>query len=230
MKNGILIDIEGIDGCGKHTQTKMLQRYLSDRYGGEFPIESVSFPRYNTLTGMICKNYLNGNYGPIDSIGVYEQAIMFAMDRKRSFDMEKWGKVYRSGGIVIADRYTGSSLMYSAAKALKKNAPSVEDVIQYVQDLEYSKLELPIPTITFYLSVPVEEAIRRMMARYHGDSEKMDLHEKDTDYLNSCIKIGDLLSDMGTFAEIDCRRSPDDIASILQSSCDTFIEHMKPYQ
>ena len=50
MTRGRLIVVEGTDCSGKETQTKLLYERLRAE---NFPVASMSFPRYETSTGKI---------------------------------------------------------------------------------------------------------------------------------------------------------------------------------
>ena len=50
MKEGIFAEIDGSDGCGKETQTKLLAERL-EKEG--YKCETISFPMYHEPTGRI---------------------------------------------------------------------------------------------------------------------------------------------------------------------------------
>ncbi|MCQ2564900.1 MAG: thymidylate kinase, partial [Clostridia bacterium] len=64
----MIIDIEGTDGSGKATQTKMLFDYLTTK-GKKCKI--ISFPNYESASSGPVKMYLNGDLGVNNSLTGY---------------------------------------------------------------------------------------------------------------------------------------------------------------
>jgi hypothetical protein len=73
--HGLLIAIEGIDGSGKHTQANLLEHSL--RSSG-FPVYSTGFPQYDSWFGQMVGKFLNGDFGPLDSIDPRFTALLYA--------------------------------------------------------------------------------------------------------------------------------------------------------
>ena len=55
--------------------------------------------------------------------------------------------------------------------------------LEWLVDYEYKKMGFPAPDAVVYLSVEVEVSQRLIAERYHGDTNKMDIQEKDIEYL-----------------------------------------------
>ena len=68
MANSKLIVIEGLDGVGKNTQSNLLTKYLSEKYGDTV---LYSFPRNHSPTGKRVADYLNGG---LDELTLLEKA------------------------------------------------------------------------------------------------------------------------------------------------------------
>ena len=98
---GKLFIIEGGDGSGKATQTRLLTEHLQcDGYD----VKSVSYPDYDSDSSALVKMYLRGDFGSdADAVNPYAASAFFAVDRFASYQM-KWKAFYEQGGIVIADR------------------------------------------------------------------------------------------------------------------------------
>ena len=60
---GKLIAIEGLDGAGKATQSKLLVEWMNREYG---ETKLYSFPRYETSTGVEIGRYLRGELGHLN--------------------------------------------------------------------------------------------------------------------------------------------------------------------
>lgn len=110
---GKLFIIEGGDGSGKATQTRLLTEHLQ-RDG--YDVKSVSYPDYDSDSSALVKMYLRGDFGSdADAVNPYAASAFFAVDRFASYQM-KWKAFYEQGGIVIADRYTTSNMLYQMIK------------------------------------------------------------------------------------------------------------------
>jgi len=59
-KRGLLIAIEGIDGSGKHTQSKLLEHSLTAR---GFSVLATGFPQYESWFGHMVGKFLDGDFG-----------------------------------------------------------------------------------------------------------------------------------------------------------------------
>ena len=60
--------------------------------------------------------YLNGDFGTdAQSISPYIASTFFAADRYATFKMQ-FEEYYKSGGIILADRYTTANMVHQAGK------------------------------------------------------------------------------------------------------------------
>ena len=113
-----LLVIEGIDGSGKATQTKLLAKKLNEE-GCE--VETIDFPQWGTKSVCLLENYLNGKYGSSKELGAYIPSIFYACDRfDASFKIRRW---LEEGKVVIADRYVASSIGHQGGKIEDKKRP-----------------------------------------------------------------------------------------------------------
>ena len=174
---GKLIIFEGLDGSGKGTQTDLLCQAL--RAKGEEPMQ-ITFPDYESDSSALVKMYLSGQFGQKpDDVNAYASSTFYAVDRFASYKT-RWGDFYRRGGLVVSDRYT----TYNAVHQCSKLPPMHWDgFLEWLFDFEYKKMGIPAPDAVVYLSVEVEVSQRLIAERYHGDTNKMDIQEKDIEYL-----------------------------------------------
>ena len=59
-KVGLFIDLEGLDGCGKTTQTELLCKKLKER-GVNF--KKIKLPDYENESSILVRKYLRGDFG-----------------------------------------------------------------------------------------------------------------------------------------------------------------------
>ena len=187
--SGKLIVIEGLDGSGKATQAKLL--YESLLQAGQ-AVRQVSFPDYESESSALIKLYLAGEFGrdPSD-VNAYAASTFFAVDRYASFKRD-WSGFYAEGGIVIADRYTTSNAVHQGAKLPEDELP---DFFAWLSDLEYGKMGLPRPDLVIYLDVDIQTSLARMRRREARHHTKADIHEKDTSYLERCLRTAQLAAE-----------------------------------
>ena len=174
---GKLIIFEGLDGSGKGTQTDLLCQAL--RAKGEEPMQ-ITFPDYESDSSALVKMYLSGQFGQKpDDVNAYASSTFYAVDRFASYKT-RWGDFYRRGGLVVSDRYTTSNAVHQCSKLPPMHW---DGFLEWLFDFEYKKMGIPAPDAVVYLSVEVEVSQRMIAERYHGDTNKMDIQEKDIEYL-----------------------------------------------
>ncbi len=185
-KKGKLIVIEGLDGSGKDTQTKLLYESLLSL---GVNVKRISFPDYEQESSSLVKLYLNSELGDSpDDVNAYAASSFFAVDRIASY-IKFWKKFYQTpNSVVIADRYTTSNAVYHMNKL---PSSQWDEYLKWLEDFEYRKLGLPRPDAVIYLHMPIEVSQMLIKKRYHGNNEKRDLHEKNVDFLKSCASSAD---------------------------------------
>jgi dTMP kinase len=175
-----LIAIEGLDGSGKATQTRILYDHLLSM---NIPARTVSFPVYESRSSTLVKMYLQGEIS-MDPYGVnaYGASSFYAADRYISF-LKDWKEDYNKGTSILCDRYVCSNIIHQMTKL---NKSEWDYFIDWLFDYEHSKLGLPIPSATIFLNMELETSQRLMNVRYNNDLTKKDIHEKDVKYLEVC--------------------------------------------
>lgn len=191
---GKLIIIEGGDGSGKATQTELLHKHL-EKDG--FPVMAVNFPDYDSESSALVKMYLRGDFGThADAVNPYAASAFYAVDRVASYE-RKWKAFFKSGGIVLADRYTTSNMLYQMIKI--DAAPEREAFLDWLTDFEFHKLGLPEPDGVVFLDVPQDVSARLMAARAgKTGGQTGDIHENNRSFLDKCHKAyGELVKKYG---------------------------------
>ena len=201
MSKGKLIVFEGTDGSGKATQSKLLLERLQ-REG--FDCRPLTFPRYGKPSAAPLEEYLHGAYGPHpEAVHAYAASTFFAVDRYAP-SQQAWGKYYESGGILVADRYTTSNAVHQASKLPEGERQAF---LKWLFDFEYRLLQLPEPTLVFYLDVPTEITEKMMRCREAQTNTTADIHEQDDGYLRACRRAAQKTAEECAWHCIDCSQN-----------------------
>ena len=189
MGKGKLIVLEGIDGSGKSTQYRRLcQRMENDK----IDYNHIVFPRYDKESSALLRLYLGGAFGTDpEDVNAYTASTFYAVDRFASY-RDDWGKIYENGGLILSDRYTTSNAVHQGCKLPDDELP---DFFNWLADLEYVKMGLPRPDLVIYLDVDIETATRRMRRREAKNNTQADIHEKDTAYLERCLRTAGMAAE-----------------------------------
>lgn len=177
---GIFVDLEGLDGSGKTTQTELICKRLQED-GIDF--RQIKLPDYDSDSSILVRKYLAGDFGKnAGDVNSYAASVLYAADRFASYT-EKWGADYRAGKLIFADRYTPANALYQMTKLDKSEWDSF---LEWLFDFEYEKIGIPAPDKVIFLDMPVEVSQRLMTSRYGGDETKKDVHEANVEFLNAC--------------------------------------------
>lgn len=165
MDPGHLIVLEGVDGAGTTTQTRLLAERLAARH---VPVHPTAEPSdgpigsllRQTLSGRVVLNSAGGGGGaPAWST----MALLFAADRLDHLDSEVLPNL-RDGVTVLCDRYYHSSIAYQSATGGGREA------IGWLRELNRHARK---PDLTIVLDVPHALAAERRRRR-RGLSEIFD--------------------------------------------------------
>lgn len=177
---GIFIDLEGLDGSGKTTQTELICKRLEQ---DNIDYRRIKLPDYDSDSSILVRKYLAGDFGKnAGDVNAYAASVLYAADRFASFT-EKWGEDYKSGKLIFADRYTPANALYQMTKLDKSEW---DPFLEWLFDFEYNKIGIPAPDKVIFLDMPVEVSQKLMTARYGGDESKKDVHEANVEFLNAC--------------------------------------------
>ncbi len=195
--SGKIIVIEGIDGCGKETQARLLEKRLKEN---NIACIRMSFPMYNTPTGKIIRGpYLgkeNSNSffeeGPT-KVDPHIACLYYAADRK--YNIKDVLKYKELGYIVILERYTTSNLANQGGKILDKDERF--NMYQWIDKLEYWLLGIPKPDKTIYLHVPYEYSKKLK-------DKRKSFSAKEEDFLKNAEIAYVELSELYNWDRIEC--------------------------
>lgn len=202
MKSKIIV-IEGLDGSGKATQTKILADKLIEK---GLKVRKLEFPDYSNPSSSLVKMYLNGDFGDKpEDVNAYASSAFYAVDRVASY-LQFWKKDYEDGTVILSDRYATSNIIYQMSKLDKSEYDSF---IEWQNDFEYKKLGIPKPDAVIYLDVEPEVSQKLMEKRYGGDKSKMDLHEKNVKFLLDCRESALFAAEKCGWKVINCCENGD---------------------
>ena len=190
--SGKFFVFEGIDGCGKSTQTKLLANYCIEK---GYQVEKIDFPQHGERSSAMVDDYLTGKYGSSEEVGPYIASVFYAVDRyDASFKIKKW---LSEGKIVISDRYLVSNVGHQGGKIVQ-DKKEWKKYIDWLYNLEYGIFGIPKPDYTFILKTSPEFSLKLAnnitdkdkqdrRAAYLGNSGKQDIHEKNKDHLANAL-------------------------------------------
>ena len=182
VKQGKIIVLDGLDGCGKSTQFEALTRLLTEQ--GR-TVKPISFPMYDKPSAALVKMYLRGDFSDTPGgVNAYAASSFYAVDRYASYKLD-WDKNYAAGEIILASRYTTSNAIHQMSKLPQTQW---DGYLRWLEDYEYSKLGLPKPDLVLFLSLPLDLSQKLLSKRYGGDAARKDIHEADLSYLEQCSR------------------------------------------
>jgi dTMP kinase len=205
MKDNIgkFIVIDGTDGSGKATQTKILVERLENL---GFDVEMVDFPQYGKKSAGLVEKYLNGEYGEADEVGPYRASIFYACDRyDASFKIKKW---LEQGKIVIANRYVTANMGHQGGKIA--NPLERKNFFTWLYELEFGIFNIPKPDLNIILHVDAAVAQAMVDQKGHRDyvhGAKRDIHEADINHLRRAEQVYlEIANSFSGFSLIECTR------------------------
>lgn len=210
--SGKLIVIEGADGAGKATQTKL----LVERFQNEgMPVESLGFPRYeSTFFGSYVREWLDEKHGSFIDLDPRLSSILFAGDRFETRDtIIGW---LEEGKSVILDRYVTASMLHQGAKIsdIEKRGA----FLLWLDRLEYEVFKMPRPDLVIYLDMPAE--LRHALLTTDETKPNLGHTETDEEYQASIQACAKHVAGMEHWKSVSCLtedklRSKDDINAEL---------------
>jgi dTMP kinase len=198
LGRGKFIVLEGIDGSGKRTQLEMIARAFASR---GIAFSQVSFPRYDGFFGKLVARFLNGEFGPLDSVDPHFSALLYAEDRRESRPALE--SELAAGKMLLADRYVASNLAHQGARVPPKKR---REFLAWLKRLEYEVYGMPREDLVVYLRVPPSAAHRLVgekSARGYT-KRRRDLLEANLTHLQTASEVYDELSRQPNWARIEC--------------------------
>lgn len=195
---GYLIALDGLDGSGKETQTRLLEEALKAK---GVPCRSISFPTYDDQMSAAVKLYLGGKFGDDPhAVNSYAASSFYAVDRYCSYMLD-WKRDYEAGTVILANRYTTANAVHQLSKL-----PETEysGFLDWLFDFEFGKLGLPAPDLVLYLCVPPAVSESLVKSRASQTGRTTDIHENNKQHLRDSYRAALYSADKLGWAKIDC--------------------------
>lgn len=186
----MFIVIEGVDGSGKATQTRLSLQNLQNL---GHTASTISFPSYGQPSARFVEQFLNGKFGELADLDPQLASMFYTLDRfgQKSELIEK----IASHEYVISDRYSISSFIHRGTKFLEMwDEKGMKQFFDRLMDREYTKAWLPKPDLIIFLSLSMptikklllkkqqeENAARSYIDSSNGwiDKAEQDLHHQE---------------------------------------------------
>ena len=184
MEKGKFIVLDGNDGSGKATQTRLLADYLTTQGVHH---EKFDFPPYDkNFFGALIGECLAGKHGDFVHLDPKIASTLYACDRGESAPLVR--SALEEGKVVIADRYTSSNQIHQGGKI--KRETERKEFLLWLEKMEYDVIGIPRPDAVIYLDVPVEVSLelltnKRAQKNAQLGGAELDTVEEDRHYLEN---------------------------------------------
>lgn len=182
---GTYIAIEGIDGCGKTTQAKILSDYFKKK-GKEVILTRE--PRKKGIIGDLVQKVLLGQTNMHPKAFQY----LFTADRVMHYE-DVIIPSLKSGKIVMSDRCFWSAIVYGILDRVngKYNLKEAEQIL-IAQSILSMYHQFTIPDYSFYLKISLNTSLERIKKKHKKDQK--EIYEKK-EKLDQVIKGYNWLSE-----------------------------------
>jgi len=180
VRSAKLIALEGIDGCGKSTQARLLAEALGAR---------LTFEPGDTALGRALRDVLLHTGSP----GARAETLLMAADRAQHVD-EVVAPCLAAGQWVVTDRFSGSTLAYQGAgRAL--DSPDLRRLLAWATggiaaDLSVL-IDVDVDRARHRLSTDAPDRLERLDANFHDRVRRGYLAEAAADPEHWAVVDGD---------------------------------------
>lgn len=204
LTQGILLVLEGIDGCGKSTQVAKLDEYLTQK-----DIPHV-ICRWGTQgDGLAIRNFMLNRQTPLHSCS-YAYLYAAALDMVLR---EEILPALKEGKVVVCDRLMLSTFIYQGIVGGEYHLTNL--LISGLREKYLSTY----PNYTFVLDIPPEEARARMMKNRDSldvmESVPLDVYTKRRNYYLNTAWYSKTIIDASGTSDAVASRIEDTLSPIL---------------
>ncbi len=178
MKGGRIVVIDGIDGAGGETQSKLLLKFLKDK---GIPAVKLTYPDYSGPIGRLLHEYLHKKF----ELSPEMQFLLYSADYVK--DQEKIKKLLKEGKTVICDRYFTSTLAYQGLRGFP-----LEKALKFARMFGIRK-----PDIVIFLRISPETSIKRK----YREKKSLDRNESDKAFLGRVSRFYEGLIEKQVFGK-----------------------------
>jgi len=203
---GVFITFEGIDGCGKSTQTSMCRTWLEELGRTVLLVREPGGTKIGERIRELLLDKKNSSMAPMTELFLFEAARAQIVE-------EVIKPALSEGKIVICDRFFDSSYAYQGcARGLGP---------EMVSRLNMDATGGLAPDITFFLDINVEGAIKRRNVR----GEEKDRIESAGDAFQEKVRQGFIraASEDGRIVTVDASLSPDEIFAQIREKIEALL-------
>lgn len=203
--SGFFFTFEGCEGSGKTTQVELLKEHLAER---GFEVLVSREPGGTVIGARIREILLDPGQAGMEPL---TEALLFAADRAQQV-AEVILPAMRGGRVVVGDRFVDSSLAYQGvARGLGLEA------VARLNEWATGGLE---PTLTFYLDMPVKEALARKSFEGHDriEGEPAEFHRAVRE---AYLMLAKLYSHR--VVVVDARASREEIHTLVKRELGRFL-------
>ncbi|MEM2947781.1 MAG: dTMP kinase [Candidatus Bathyarchaeia archaeon] len=195
-KRGLLICVEGLDGCGKTTQAKILVKKLRRiGYNAVYTAEPTS----GKIGRFIKKYCLHGG----KRVSNIVEALLFAADRYEHVATEIIPAL-KDGKIVVSDRYLYSSLAYQGAAGLN---------LDWIRRINEHAIP---PNLAIFIDVEPNTVIKRLKPK-KSVMENLETQRKVREVYLKFVENGELV-------RVDGNKSKSEVAKEILSTVLNFLK------
>lgn len=193
---GVFICVEGLDGCGKTTQTKLLVRRLREKgYDAVYTAE----PSRGKIGKFIKKYCLHGK----KRVSSIVEALLFAADRYEHVENEIIPALNEEK-LVVSDRYVYSSLAYQGAAGLD---------LKWIEKINEHAIR---PDLAIFVDVEPEIVIHRLKPK-KSVMENLETQREVREVYMKFVEKGELV-------KIDGNKSKKEVADGILKVVLRFLE------
>jgi dTMP kinase len=171
-RKGFFMCVEGLDGCGKTTQTKLLVKNLQAQ---GFNALYTAEPSRGKIGSFLKKYCLQGEKRVSSEV----EALLFAADRVEHLK-EEVVPALNEGRIVVSDRYIYSSLAYQGAVKLD---------LGWIREINKWTIS---PDLAVFIDVEPEIAIQRVKSK-KSVMENLETQRKVREVYMNFVERGELV-------------------------------------